>query len=736
MKFWSELNFRGFLQTLDALKLSVFLCLAFAVFVILPDQSLELYRYTAQSLAESYNSNFQNQQGLIESVILVASACLLTVVFLVFAASLRSIHQNAAGSAGSSFNGAVFSLIACAPCLAVAWGLVRARIDTEAPNLESALMLGAQISFEKDIKIPEVVRAISKFEVSSQLQINQWLLLGTGTLILLAAMFFVLSRVMLKLPNRMTTGGRSVGSLIIALGLVFPVLLSVLFAFYSTPLGRSITAFGIVCLFFGIATLVLAALTLLQTRTRFPILFLLIVCAFVFNIFGWNDNHGIRELGVDKKALPPPPLRLIGDGFKQWLEARKDFDPSEDYPVYVVAAEGGGIYAAFRTATFLTTLQDICPRFSRHLFAISSVSGGSIGAAIFAGLTESIHESDDKLRATSKCLTADDNVGGLFFTDVAEDILRDDYLSPVLAAFLFPDFLQRFLPFPIPFFDRSRALENSLETSWNDRTEEYKKQFPDRWARLDNPFEESFAHYWSPQSDTPALFFNTTEVESGRGRVIAPLAANTGEISSFPLMRTQADAKGGTTGVDIRLSTAAVLSARFPWLTPPGSFLAATASGRHEIQLVDGGYLDNSGVITALTIVREMEHVIGKNSKVQINLIILTSGGFAQPSLVLRDYFAPFQTLISMQQARGHIAIEQAEQLLADRADKMELQGHGYPLPLGWRLSPITRLLILGQNGDRRNCESKNDDDTPWTDNPDCLKAKIYQDLSNDSSGG
>ena len=57
---------------------------------------------------------------------------------------------------------------------------------------------------------------------------------------------------------------------------------------------------------------------------------------------------------------------------------------AEIYPVFVVSAQGGGLYAAYNTATFLARLIDLCPGFRRHLFAISSVSGGSVGAAVFA----------------------------------------------------------------------------------------------------------------------------------------------------------------------------------------------------------------------------------------------------------------------------------------------------------------------------------------------------------------
>jgi hypothetical protein len=220
--------------------------------------------------------------------------------------------------------------------------------------------------------------------------------------------------------------------------------------------------------------------------------------------------------------------------------------------------------------------------------------------------------------------------------------------------------------------------------------------------------------------------------------VIAPFSIGTEELSRFPLFGVPVESTQPT-GIDISLSTAAVLSARFPWLTPPGSILVAvpntnqsTALGK-TVQLVDGGYLDNSGVTTALVIIREIEAAIAKMTpslKVQINLVILTSGDFANPNVVLGDYLAPFQALLSTRGARAEIAIKEAERVFATGTPgpnplralgKVELHGYGYPLPLGWHLSPITRLLILGQNDDRALCS---------VDKKNCLSAKIIEEMN------
>jgi hypothetical protein len=767
--------FRNFFQTLDLIKIVACICLAFAVFVIIPDQSLELYRYAAQSLANSRIElkhpaslteaivsllsgpiaamlqafDFKHPEGLIEGLTLILSTSLLSASFLAAASFLYGLNARRDRSAAAAdFSTSVFLLVGCIPSLAVGLGLLNARIDIHSPQLRHAMLAGAKLSFEKDSAAlgnvplpPDFIDKIADFEISSQFQINAWLLSGAVALLGLTAVFGVVSYFLFRRPPKAVDPAQKGGSRLIIVGLGSPVLLSLVFVLFPVGLARTLTAFVVICLFFAVMTLFIAALSLLEKRARAPLLFLLVACAAAFNLLGLNYNHKVRQL-VDRAPEHTTSPQPVGDGFVQWLKFRLDLDRYDTYPVYVVAAEGGGIYAAFRTAAFLASLQDLCPRFSHHLFAISSVSGGSIGAAVFSGLTQKIKQGDERLQAGRGCAGNGEAGRHLFFTDVAEDILRDDFLSPVLAAFLFPDFLQRFLFFPIPQFDRAIALEKSLETSWDQRTRDYYALFPDNWVDHDNPLRGSFGKGWDPRSDSPALFINTTEVDSGRERVITPFALDTEELSSLPVYPLLAAAQ--QVGIDMSMSTAAVLSARFPLLTPPGlvpmPVASAAAAGApmpppRNLQLVDGGYFDNSGVITALAVMREMQNAAAqiKNPKVQINLIVLTSTDFTNP-VTLGDYLAPFQTLLNTRAARGLIAIRQAERFFkeaastsqagapADSLGEAVLYGYGYPLPLGWRLSPITRLLILGQMGDKMLCKSGSDD-------ADCLRAKMYGDL-------
>src|SRR5262249_5866770 len=68
--------------------------------------------------------------------------------------------------------------------------------------------------------------------------------------------------------------------------------------------------------------------------------------------------------------------------------------------------------------------------------------------------------------------------------------------------------------------------------------------------------------------------------------------------------------------LQMKASTAIVLSARFPYVTPPGVLLRNSKEDISDdtlretagLQLIDGGFADNSGIATALEIVRQLRN--------------------------------------------------------------------------------------------------------------------------------
>ena len=173
------------------------------------------------------------------------------------------------------------------------------------------------------------------------------------------------------------------------------------------------------------------------------------------------------------------------------------------------------------------------------------------------------------------------------------EVLGDDHLSLLLARALFPDMLQRFLPFSVDSFDRQLGLEWSLESSFR------------RVFGADLLVHSLYDYRPSAANPVlPYLLLNATQVESGRRVVMTPLFLRTEEFGGAEDWRWFDWDRGP------RLSAAATTSARFPFLSPAGYQYSQGRKARY----IDGGYFDNSGVATlmevfkALYVLREEEY--------------------------------------------------------------------------------------------------------------------------------
>jgi hypothetical protein len=263
----------------------------------------------------------------------------------------------------------------------------------------------------------------------------------------------------------------------------------------------------------------------------------------------------------------------------------------------------------------------------------------------------------------------------------------------------------------------------------------------------------------------PALVFNTTEVYTGYRRLVSPFTIP----SDDPYLRflpIWPDSQVGTFDPDasltqMPLSTAAFLSARFPWITPAGRFTDVGENSAHQIALekirvVDGGYFENSGVVTAMDVVEDIANALNDDSelaqyrdRIEINLITLNSKEYSANDFYgLSEILAPVDTMLSTRIARGPIETARAQQLLtaetaiknatqaidhtvSERFIRLDLNWLGYPLPLGWRLSPLTQLIIDSQLGFRQACEITDSDELNKVVSPsvDCLRKLLFQQL-------
>jgi hypothetical protein len=331
-------------------------------------------------------------------------------------------------------------------------------------------------------------------------------------------------------------------------------------------------------------------------RAKVPAVSVLFGLAVLFS-FG-NDNHTVRRL----PDAPRPPRLDISDYVKDWYQwIERKYPNQTPHPLFVVSAAGGGIRAAYWTATVLARLQDLNPAFADHTLLISGVSGGSLGSLVFANLIDTTPPGGDWRgrhasfggRASRECPYPQHAPGK--YQALAATILARDFLAPTAASMLYGDFLARLLPYSL-LSDRAEALEVSWERAWDATRAEPPAGLPANQLWDGNPFARSFDALHAATAMTsdraitakhvPLIVLNGTIVESGARIVVSHL-------------RHPPDFKGDVENAfdhrdaPMSMSTAALMSARFTYVSPAGTY----APGTH---VVDGGYFENSGAATAL----------------------------------------------------------------------------------------------------------------------------------------
>ncbi len=431
------------------------------------------------------------------------------------------------------------------------------------------------------------------------------------------------------------------------------VVLNFVFLLASALAPLSVGRLGSATIVYLAAALWVAAgwlLMWLGDRAKFPVIFAMLVLALIFSPF--NDNHAIRRLDVAPGNRPD-----LTTYFRARYAHLRQLDPRPGrLPVFVVATEGGGIRAAYWTTTVLTHLQDTIringsPTFADHCFAISGVSGGSLGALVFNALrTEEIDRGNSfKLHPHAQAMLGE----------------KSDSLTPALAVMLQPDLVQRFLPFPL-FHDRAQALEQSWEHWW-------------RQTVGNDRFSQGFATTsQNPKysMSMPLLLINGTMVEAGNRIITSPVRGGTtfgDSVDAFDHI-----------GRDLRFSTTALQSARFTYMSPAGTMLHDDKMLGH---VVDGGYFENSGAATGA----EIADWLQQNLDVDVWIIIIKYGpdtsGFPPPERVANEMLSPLRAIFDTRDARGELAVVDIRKFAPQRVLTFRLMPQGAPLPLGWLLS-------------------------------------------------
>ena len=313
---------------------------------------------------------------------------------------------------------------------------------------------------------------------------------------------------------------------------------------------------------------------------------------------------------VDKRPNVEMALR-------QWYADRFAGDErfaGQEVPLVIVASAGGASRSAawFMTVMHELQLAGIDEAFDQHLFAISSVSGGSLGAVTYT--------------LNRACGWRPVDRGDV------KNLAQADLLKTSASRIFSADLVRR-LPLvgmPVGFVDdRNKILERAFEAHWR-TTAGFDADFStenaggDTQTIIDGHFlglrsDAAFGTFcqnakWNlAERRLPHLLLNGVDVSSGQRIVTSSI-----DISDDPEIMPNAIDFFDDFKADIRLSAAVMNSARFPLMSPAGLYKVNVenddgSKAVMERQIIDGGYFENNGIETALDLIAEIDRIVARD---------------------------------------------------------------------------------------------------------------------------
>lgn len=411
-------------------------------------------------------------------------------------------------------------------------------------------------------------------------------------------------------------------------------------AISSVKISVTIGSFPFVLLAFGVLLGIGNLISLVSVFARFN--FHLLIFLLALFIGNFIDPHGAAVVEKENPAVLFSKRQALREYFLNWLtdSCRKDEIMKIDsthakrYPIYFVLANGGASRSGYWTASILANFEDSShEKFSRHLFCLSGASGGSVGTATFFSLLNAKKDLKQQPDTT--------------VTNATIKFLESDFLTFTIAHLLGPDIFRNIIPLNfIP--DRASALATSMEESSGDETFMYNR-FAARFSSL---IPQKNLHNYH----LPVICINTTRMQDSRPGVISNININ----EDAAIFNNRVDVLGLLNEKeDLKLSTAVVLGASFPYISPAGRINSLnTDSGAHYF--VDGGYFDNSGAGVVNEMMIAMNSFLNNKqdkdfapfrNKIEFHVIHISNAepkklNFVQINPIANDLLAPLRTLL------------------------------------------------------------------------------------------
>ena len=568
-------------------------------------------------------------------------------------------------------------------------------------------------------------------------------LLPTATLVLIGLVIILIVG-FLRMPM---PAGRLLHHLLAAVALVLVLCM------WKWPLGLPplLGSVGVVAVSFGLFAAIFAGLQRFSELTvppqgltmiglrRIPIFTLLGLWFLVSAAMPDGAYHRVR-------AIAAPAARTdLAATWEAWKAANcvGAGDSTAPVPLVMVAAEGGGIRAAYWTASVLTDLTAAppsspgqqttsCPTRTAlsHVFAISGISGGSVGAGAF--------------------LAEGGNATGNWYVD---SLGSRDFASIPLATGLTVDLPRGLIGFRgVP--DRAAFLERA----WESKVAGFNQNYFDLLKPGPHAEQVTDSTIGSTATKTtwmPVTLFNGSQVETGCRVSTSALNLTSDPAgtdcrdrashnSTLAITDQQTDlsytvpAASLTTDLITRLteagcdksvavSTATLLSARWPYISPSGQLPCAGP----RTSVVDGGYADGAGVQAALELRNQLAPLIARynanpNTRQPVVPILVVidnhylSSASAVPAAPTPELLVPPETLSRSNSTRDVDRWEAAAAAFASVPGKPETHCSlaaasggvvilapttrpGLPAPLAWTLAKSSRDDLDNQRHDLFN---------------------------------
>jgi len=398
----------------------------------------------------------------------------------------------------------------------------------------------------------------------------------------------------------------------------------------------------------GGGVLLFGEIASLSHRFSTPLLLIFFVIGGVLGLFltHYNDVRWVAAAPASSTMGPAHEIS-IAEAIARWKTANCSADPCEVRPI-VIAAAGGASRAGFFTASLVGALLDEAPldpelgNIRNRIFALSTVSGSSLGGVMMraawadaqqAGNIDEPPCRNPGMTASYRSRAAEpedfNQARKGSWRDCFQQLLAGDFLSSVFVGIAYRDI------FPIGNvvtgeafgLDRTGLLEQAFERWFREVTGSSgacgKTDDTGLCRRLGHlpPMPQS----GRTTNWVPLLFVNGTSVSTGRRILVSDVKIDCLQDGDVPFLNLAYDyrelrepstrsgprgcnvnaAEPATAAIDLRLSTTATMSARFPIISTQG--IIRDLDGNIVDSIVDGGYFENDGLATAADVVRELQ---------------------------------------------------------------------------------------------------------------------------------